>query len=254
MSNPLVSVFASANRPQYWQQQYDQFQNHNDISFELVFVGDKCPTFDLPDNFKFIYSEVKPAQCYHIAVLECSGQYIINTSDDLSFTPHALDYFLEYFNKQSNENAIITSQHINRHGKIDSMRYRQTSEIEPKNVLLPEGPVLSVGSFIKRETYFRVEGVDKRFIGQFWDVDMTMSIYDMGGTVIICPKVTTRETAKNKLAKEQGWYDRQLFQKFWYQLTPDGKAWEIRRMDAVQPFENNETLRTISQGSKGRWS
>lgn len=66
LKKPEISLFGSVHRPHLWMDLYRSIGD-NSISFEIVFVGPNDPDFELPSNFKFIKSYVKPTQCIEIA-------------------------------------------------------------------------------------------------------------------------------------------------------------------------------------------
>ena len=74
--------------------------------FEVVFCGPNIPNFELPRNFKFIYSTVKPAQCLEIALRQFLGEYVIHINDDFLFSEKALDILYDR-TKKSFEKKIF---------------------------------------------------------------------------------------------------------------------------------------------------
>ena len=66
MSDIKISLIGSAFRTNNWLKIYDSVKK-NKIGFEIVYVGPNKPDFQLPDNFRFIQSDVKPVQCIEIA-------------------------------------------------------------------------------------------------------------------------------------------------------------------------------------------
>src|SRR3990167_967619 len=83
-SDIQVSLVASANRIQWWMRFYDSLKE-NTLNWEIVFVGNIKPDFALPENFKFIYATVKPAQCYEIGFRAARGELIHWTADDADY-------------------------------------------------------------------------------------------------------------------------------------------------------------------------
>ena len=63
-----ISVVASAARPEYWIEFYNNLYNNCNISFEIVFVGPCEPNFNLPNNFRYYKSDVKVTQCVEAAI------------------------------------------------------------------------------------------------------------------------------------------------------------------------------------------
>src|ERR1035437_8223568 len=57
-----VSVFLAGRREHLWEDLYNSLVKNNDINFEFVISGPVYPKFELPKNFKFLYSCTKPEQ------------------------------------------------------------------------------------------------------------------------------------------------------------------------------------------------
>ena len=62
MKKPDISIIGTAARPENWLSLYRSLGS-DDVSFEIVFVGPNEPDYELPSNFRFIKSNVKPMQC-----------------------------------------------------------------------------------------------------------------------------------------------------------------------------------------------
>lgn len=92
-----LTVFQPAYRvnkwPAYIQSILDSSPRHN---VEIVFCGPNPPTFDLPNNCKFIHDAGSPARCSNIAVQHCSSDFILLGSDDAHFVPGVLDELLDF--------------------------------------------------------------------------------------------------------------------------------------------------------------
>ena len=85
MNSAIVSIFGPSRRIHLWLDFYEKL-NQNDVPFEIVFAGPNNPNFELPYNFKYIYSEVKPAQCANIAYLNIYWTICFKFSDDFVFS------------------------------------------------------------------------------------------------------------------------------------------------------------------------
>ena len=90
-----VSLVMSSIRPWLWKRLMTSLVE-NDINIEVIFVGDCLPTEDysfIGDNisYEFIYSRVKPAQCYEIGFRAAQGEIVHWTADEAIYSPHALD-------------------------------------------------------------------------------------------------------------------------------------------------------------------
>ena len=84
MSKIEFSLVSPAIRTENWLKIYETV-NTQDVSFEFIFAGPRKPNYKLPDNFRFIYTPVKPAQCWEILYEEAKGNYIMNIGDDFLF-------------------------------------------------------------------------------------------------------------------------------------------------------------------------
>lgn len=89
--NPVISVFATSIRPRHWLAFYENIKAATQHPFEIVFSGPEKPTFELPENFRWIPTSVKPAQAMEVARLHCDGEYLVQAVDDVLFSPEALD-------------------------------------------------------------------------------------------------------------------------------------------------------------------
>ena len=67
-----VSIIATAHRPANWLAICDSFVT--ECKIEFVFVGPNPPVDIRPENFKYIRSRVKPAQCVEIALRNAVGK------------------------------------------------------------------------------------------------------------------------------------------------------------------------------------
>ena len=103
---PKISVVCSGIRVKGWKKFYDTL-SESDIDFEIVMTGNVKPKFTLPSNFKFIYSNVKPAQCIEIGVRNASSDLIIFLADDLKCDNKFLDKMYESYNINCSENDAL---------------------------------------------------------------------------------------------------------------------------------------------------
>jgi len=242
---PLISIFAPANRPELWTHFYEH-ASKNDTSLEIVFVGNVKPKFDLPDNFHFIYSEVKPSQCAYIAAMNCKGEYVANTADDLTYSDNCFDILLEKCKKD--EKNIITPQLCHFDGTKLPHGFWGGDE----------GPTLPITSFCSKKLWHNLKGIDNRFVALYWDVDMAMSAYSKDGKVVICDKATCFERnargLKGRLCCVPG--DKNKFYSLWHETgNPETGNFLSERKDEIREFVWNNSILKISQGStNSRWA
>ena len=92
---PVISICASANRIIWWER-FLQSLRGNTVPYEVIFVGNVKPEFDMSlyPEFKWIYATVKPCQCYQIAFWEAKGDLLHWTADDASYDCASLPHHL----------------------------------------------------------------------------------------------------------------------------------------------------------------
>ncbi len=181
----VISFYGTAIRPWLWTRLYESL-SMNSVPFELILVGDRVPKFKLPDNFHFIYSEVKPAQCAEIASRYTTGDLIMNIVDDLVFSEHALDNLYKMSKTLNNDKIMLTCKFV-RYGKEfpeDQCRFWSGNS---------KSPMTPVGGLMKREMWHQLGGIDRRFVTLFWDLDMGMRMYEIGGAVVRCENAWVEE-------------------------------------------------------------
>lgn len=183
--NIAISLFSSAVRPKLWMRFYNSLSS-NTVPFEVIFVGNKIPEFKLPENCHFIYSEVKPVQCLEIGSRYATGDLIMNFADDCVFSEHALDNLYKEFN-ELNDNKVILSCRYVLFGEDIAEKEGYYWFDEPKS------PIMPLSGLMKKEMWKKLGGIDKRFIAQFWDLDIAMRMYEIGGRVILSKNVWAEE-------------------------------------------------------------
>ena len=168
----MISIIASAVRPENWPGLYDNI-GENNIDYEVVFVGPNEPQFKLPDNFKYIKSHVKPAQCVEIAVRHASGTHLLWTADDHLFTSErSLDRLWEVYSRYDNENNIVSTMMDASEGWNRLIQYDLAS------------PRLALCGLMSLRLWHTIGGVDRRFIAVNWDHDVCMRVIEQGGEII----------------------------------------------------------------------
>jgi hypothetical protein len=231
-----ISLCASAIRIQDWRSFYKSTQQNN-CKVEIVFVGDVMPNFDLPDNFRFIYAPVKPAQCWEAALRTASGRYISLTADDAEYTPGSLDKMVQFMDSRFNIKIVGSFQTIENGHLI-------TSDHQYK------GKLMAPFFVFKKCYYYYIGGADQRFIGGMFENDIIMRVHEDGGKVEICPDayVSVDHLKKHNGTSPQNechfTHSFPLFESLWVDAD--------KRTDKLQPFDNKDLTR-ISQGERGKW-
>ena len=213
-SKPTISICDASNKPKYWMQMYDSLSSNN-ISFEVIYVGPKSPEFVLPDNFKFIYSTVKPAQAVEIACRNARGEFLIHFPDDITLSKWGLDILYETYLKYSDEKIMVSCMPY-QNGKLLKKGH---DNFIPYNF---ETPRIPLQALFNKKIWDRLGGIDKNFISSLWDVDMAMRIIEIGGSMIHCEDVisneyvTDRERERRLIGKKLGGVsDRKYLHKAW---------------------------------------
>jgi hypothetical protein len=241
--NVDISIVATASRPDNWIRVYESIKTN--LNIELVFVGPNVPKFQLPDNFFFIHSLVKPAQCVEIALREAKGKYVAIFADDLVFaTPYGLDIL-----KTSLEENVSEFD-------ISSCRYKINGNIESDSSLRfihgdKESPVVPIVGLMRRSALEKLGGIDKRFLAVSYDIDLAMRFRENGGQVFI-QNVFVDELSilrgGTRLFNENWKHDREILNSFWV----EGHSVTKHRKNLVEPFLDKD-IRNYSQGPRGHW-
>lgn len=236
MLQPDISLCASAVRPHLWKDFYKSIVN-NSCRVEVVFVGDAIPDFDLPYNFKFYYSPVKPTQCWEAAIRHSTGRYISITADDAEYLPGSLDNMVKFMDTRFNHKSVGAFQTVENGTLITNDHTFMGKRMAPFFVF-------------DRKYYEFIGGADRRFIGGMWENDVIMRVHQDGGLVEICENaaVTVEHLKKhNGTSRSCEWhwkYSWPLLNKLWE--NPD------KRLDDLEPILDHDILK-YSQSEKGYW-
>ena len=107
------SLVASAVRYKWYKRVHYELMRKHDIPFEVVFAGFKPPDEEMYPNFKYIYTEEKPAHALERAVRASVGEYVIPICDDYIFQKAVLAKFDYYLSRLFMENAVVGSRYKN---------------------------------------------------------------------------------------------------------------------------------------------
>jgi len=253
---PKIDIFCSSNRPQLWPL-FCRAINRNNTKYKLIVVGPIEPDFILPEHVTFIYSTVKPAQCFHVASTHCHEKYILGIADDVYFYSRALDYMVDSFYYVYHPNKAIVSAYYTKHGMH---MYHN-----------PDAPVMPFGNLMTKEFWDEIGGIDRNFVGMYWDADIAMRAkHQFNGQILVCRKAgAIDDLTRFYRTKTENWgsltakstRDFDLFNKLWH----DGKGGNITqgihlnanvRHERTRPaelFEERDDILTVSQGPKGQW-
>jgi hypothetical protein len=225
----MISIYASAIRTEKWLDLYKSI-GENETPFELVFVGPNEPDFDLPDNFRFIKSDKKPAQCWAIAADKCKYDLILNITDDIVFaTEHPIDAFLRSFKYMNTEKVIISGRYML--NGVD-----RTWDEQVYNLGDNTSPLMPVCSLMSKKLFNEMGGIDRNFNAVCWDLDIAMRLIANGG------KITLSNVFVNEICKGHDLYfgncghDRKLLDELWMR----GKELHFKRLREVEPYTAKE--------------
>ena len=261
MSDIKVSVFGPCNRPHLWEYFYENLAM-NTVDFEIVFVGNVRPNFKLPDNFKFIYANVNPVQCEFIAELNCSGEILLQTPDDAHYSPFCLDMMYETYKKENDYKCMVAPMKFgavinsvdNAEDILDIVNAAPNQEGNKDSMF--QNIQLCVGNTVSKKFWAELGGPDKRFVFGQALTDVILRGVKAGGRIVFCPDTYFLERKDlcdaNWLNAHGILYTPAGHQLMMYEWVENGKV-KDHRSDAVQPFEINDTLLTVSQGPKGEW-
>jgi len=246
MTTSKISLFATAARPQNWEMFYETI-GENEVPWEVVFVGPNPPDYELPDNFVYVKSNVKPAQCAEIAIRHASGDLIMWVCDDMRFTTdHPLDEMYRVYNEADDELTVVSTI-------LNDADDPNWNHFYAGDTTSPE---VAICGMMSKRVWLDVGGVDRRFVALTWDLDVTLGVISRGGKVVysdvhvdmdyVLPDDPTSQGTI--LHNEQRWWDRQFLDGVW---TENGKV-RTERAGPHEPFDDKDLL-TKSQHPRGRW-
>lgn len=233
---PDISLCASANRPHLWKSFYKSIVLNNS-NIEVVFVGDVIPDFDLPHNFKFYFSPVKPTQCWEAAIRLSTGRYISITADDAEYKPGSIDHMVNFMDTRFDRKVVGSFETIENGSLITKDHFYKNKRMAPFFVF-------------NRDYYNFIGGADKRFIGGMWENDVIMRVHQDKGYVDVCDQsfvMVDHILKHNATSKSCEWhwkYSFPLLESLWN--DPDN------RKDSLDPILDKDILK-FSQGERGDW-
>lgn len=261
MENIQVSLVASAVRTHVWQAFYHSLRS-NKINYEVIFVGYRKPEFVLPPNFKWIYADVKPAQCYEIGFRAAQGELVHWTADDADYArapnPNGLDIGYECY-KKFNDYKMVIAMRPFEDGSANVWKFHHFFGGKDNT------PVMAPFGLMSNQFMKELGGYDKNFIGGQSENDLVMRAFEKGGDVHICLDAHLWVNHKlhehpNKFRAYYKW-DREVLENAW---VPAGYGsyndtslnWSqvqisSTRLKPFEPFIETEDWTMVSQGPKG---
>jgi hypothetical protein len=232
---PYFSLFGPAIRPELYEGVYNNVSENSDIPFEIIFVGNVPPTKTMPDNFRYIYSEKSPAQCWDMGARATEGVLILPITDDVRYSKN-------FFNRAYYYTTIFDIDKI-----LISFRFRYQWGSYLTGVAIDEGgffdlkmpssPTLGISGIYKKDLWIKLGGLDNRFYGGFADLDIILRFYyELGMSSFIIPDCFLVEipsvSPKSKSLLRRSFDPRVLLNSLW---TKEG-VFSRKRQSTVESF------------------
>lgn len=244
MSKPVISIIGSAARPENWMRFYESI-GQNKVDFEVLFVGPNPPIVDMPDNFRYIKSNVKVSQCVEIAARGAEGELLLVAADDMLFTGAApLDRLLSIYRQQDDDMSLVSLAVPGPEGADRFYQFDMSS------------PLVALSPLMSADLWRRIGGIERRFVAVSWDIDLTFRVCLLGGRVVpsdvyievdqVMPGVAGSKGSI--LPLETSATDRGFLNNLW---EIDGEH-PVKRRLLFEPFPDDNIL-TRSQHPQGRW-
>jgi hypothetical protein len=183
-NKPQVTIVAPAIRTDWWLELYEAIQSSNDTKLKFIFIGHIRPNYKLPDNFTYVYCDETPSYCTELAFRMTDTEYVMNIADDYDPRPehmsrHIVDKCLE-------EHIRVTNLGVEHFFVGPSFKLGPEKEFSKAIPLLYDNndhtsPVLTISPLTKTSTNRAIGGICSSFYGMYWDTDINMRLYNMGG-------------------------------------------------------------------------
>lgn len=242
MEKPFFSVAFSAIRSNFYEEFYISLAKGSSIPFEIIFVGNKPPLKTMPDNFRYICTDVQPSQCIEIAVRNSTGEFVLPFSDDMLFSDNFLNNLYNWCNRLDTNKVLIGFRYL-----FEGKLLNDVFQFDPD---IPFSPIVSLAPCFKRNVWEQLGGIDRRYYGSFGDFDIQMRMYEIGMNIFITPNCIIEERpplkGEKKLFSRCGKYSRDFLRSCW--VKSDG-SFSYTRLLPVESFDDNDIL-IKNQGEK----
>jgi len=238
---PILALVASAIRPHLWKKMYNFLKQTNKTPFIMIFCGHIEPNYALPDDFIYIYSEMKAPACVEISYRHAytypNIKYVMNVTDDCILPENLLDFLISEMKKFEDSEMIIGP------GFSPEIGGKPVPLIYHNNDL--NSPVLTVFALMRVSSSKKIGSIDKRFEGIYWDCDRTMRWYELGGKVRIYNNFYVSEMppthADGRLCSRYFYSDRAILDSFW---TIDRRGGPVskKRLKSIIPYKESDLV------------
>jgi hypothetical protein len=216
---------------------YNSLIKNNQVPFEIIFIGYNPPTEKLPDNFQYIYSEVKPAQCIEAAARLAKGDFLVNIADDEIFSYNFLNNLKSYIDRVNTDKMFFAFRYKVR-GKIRDDRLWYEKNRYGKLMC-------GVACCVEKRIWHEVGGIDKRFAGSLYDLDLQFRYLERGMKLFITPRCIIEELHDQGDSQIPSLFDktnaqsRRLLKKFW---SHSDESVVLKRLCEVDRFADDNIL------------
>lgn len=215
----LISVYGTSNKPYLWRKMYEGIVKGNHIDCEFIFSGPEKPVdWDLPSNFKWLKTNVKPMQGQQASYLECQGEYIMCVADDTTsaswldgkgFLDVLYEKLIEEMESQGHDKIVMAPKFKDR-GRTFGQPFIRSGDCR--------GPNLSLISAIMKKSFMDdIGGFDKRFIAPYGHIDVAMEMWARGGYLGKTRHAVVNEIdyGENRICQNVMNHDRPLVNSLW---------------------------------------
>ena len=239
MSEIKYSLVSPAIRTENWLKIYQSVKSNN-TNFEIIFAGPRKPNFKLPQNFKYIETNVKPAQCWEILYENAQGEYIMNIGDDLVFrTKNPLDKLDEELEIYKNDRILLGLTYKFRNVDQTKQQTFKINNNENESALLPMSPPL------KKELWYRYGRFDSRFICTLMEADFFLRMINDGYKVVNSSVLVTEDKIledNRKMSRDYMRIDRKLMLKLWTYKRDNKEYFSTKRNEPIKNFEKKNNF------------
>lgn len=193
MEKPIISLVCAAIRDYRYKAYYDSASFGNKVPFEVVFVGNKPPKEKMPDNFRYIETDVRPTQCYEIAIRNAHGQYANFIPDDFIFPLNYLNNLYKYTVILDMNKVLLSVRCCHPNG-----RKRNRENIDHGMVFdsfAKNSPFCGLDPLFRKDIWIKLGGFDRRFLGDWAMMDMQQRFYEYGMNPFVIPECILGEKA-----------------------------------------------------------